>query len=60
LARALHKYCQVGDSIPSALFEAVARVLAAIAKTRNTMGAPLTLDVDVPTDVPKPRRRRRK
>lgn len=60
LARALHKYCQVGDSIPSALFEAVARVLAAIAKTKSTMGAPLTLDVDVPVDVPKPRRRRRR
>jgi flagellar biosynthesis protein FlhB len=60
LARALHKYCQVGDSIPSALFEAVARVLAAIAKTKSTMGAPLSLDVDVPVDVPKPRRRRRR
>lgn len=60
LARALHKYCQVGDSIPSALFEAVARVLAAIAKTRSTMGAPISLDVDIPTDITKPRRRRRR
>jgi flagellar biosynthetic protein FlhB len=60
LARALHKHCHIGEAIPPSLFEAVARVLAAIARTRNTMGAPLALDVQIPTDIPSRARRRRR
>jgi flagellar biosynthetic protein FlhB len=60
LARALHKHCNIGEAIPASLFEAVARVLAAIARTRNTMGAPLALDVAVPSELPRRTRRRKR
>lgn len=59
LARALHKHCHVGEAIPPSLFEAVARVLAAIARVRNTMGAPISLDVAVPQEIEQRKRKRR-
>jgi flagellar biosynthetic protein FlhB len=58
LARALHRACQPGDSIPMSLFEAVAQVLAALARVRTSLGGPLALDIAVPTDVTRRRRRR--
>jgi flagellar biosynthetic protein FlhB len=59
LARALHKHCHVGEPIPPSLFEAVARVLAAIARIRNTMGAPISLDVAIPDEIEQRKRKRR-
>jgi flagellar biosynthesis protein FlhB len=36
LARALYKYCNIGDQIPANLFKAVAQILAYIFKLKNT------------------------
>ena len=36
LARALYKYCNIGDQIPANLFKAVAQILAYIYKLKNT------------------------
>jgi flagellar biosynthetic protein FlhB len=36
LARALYKYCNIGDEIPTKLFKAVAQVLAYIYNLRNS------------------------
>lgn len=58
LARALHRACQPGDSIPVALFEAVAQVLAAIGRMKTSLGIPVRLDVKVPDVTPRRRRRR--
>lgn len=63
LARALEKSCEVGDEVPAALFQAVARVLAFIARVgRQVMWAGV---MDLPAawetpigDVPVRRRRR--
>jgi flagellar biosynthetic protein FlhB len=38
LARALYKYCDVGDSIPEKLFHAVAQILAFIYQSKNEKG----------------------
>jgi flagellar biosynthetic protein FlhB len=59
LARALHRSCNPGDSIPANLYEAVAKVLAFLARSRPTLGAPVTMDITVPPDVPHRRQRRR-
>jgi len=36
LARALYKYCNIGEEIPAKLFKAVAQILAYIYKLKNT------------------------
>ena len=45
LARALHAVCEIGEQIPSELYEAVARLLAFVmsVQNRNTLGGPLTM-----------------
>lgn len=64
LARALERSCEVGDEVPSHLFEAVARVLAFLARVSrqamwaDTIDLPASWTVAVPS-VPRRRRRRR-
>ena len=60
LARALHRACQPGDNIPMSLFEAVAQVLAALARVRTSLGGPLALDITVPADIMRRNQRRRR
>jgi flagellar biosynthetic protein FlhB len=63
LARALERSCDVGDEVPSQLFEAVARVLAFLARVSrqamwaDTVDLPASWTVVVPS-VPRRRRRR--
>ena len=64
LARALEKYCEVGDEVPSQLFEAVARVLAFIARVgrrvswAGVMDLPGAWETKVPEMARQHRRRR--
>ena len=62
LARALERACQPGDSLPIPLYEAVAKVLAFIAKVG--MGAVWPGVLDLPdsyrTEIPDLKRRRRR
>jgi flagellar biosynthetic protein FlhB len=51
LARALHRSCQIGDSIPVDLFRAVAEVLATVYATKRRRGGK-----PIPRAVPAPRR----
>jgi flagellar biosynthetic protein FlhB len=64
LARALEKHCQIGDEVPSQLFEAVARVLAFIARVgrRVSWAGVMDLPVAWETKIPEmdSRRRRRR
>jgi flagellar biosynthetic protein FlhB len=64
LARALEKHCEIGDEVPSQLFEAVARVLAFIARVgrrvswAGVLDLPLAWETKIP-DMDRRRRRRR-
>jgi flagellar biosynthetic protein FlhB len=64
LARALEKHCEIGDEVPSQLFEAVARVLAFIARVgrrvswAGVMDLPVAWEAKVP-EMDRRRRRRR-
>jgi flagellar biosynthetic protein FlhB len=51
LARALHRHVEVGDTIPGALFTAVAQVLAYVYQLNQSMNPVLPTDWQVPPDL---------
>ncbi|NTV94630.1 MAG: flagellar type III secretion system protein FlhB [Thiobacillus sp.] len=51
LARALHRHCEVGETIPGALFTAVAQVLAYVYQLNNQMNPSLPEEWQVPADL---------
>lgn len=51
LARALHRHAEVGESIPGALFTAVAQVLAYVYQLNQSMNPALPETWDVPPDL---------
>lgn len=53
LARALHRHCEPGDSIPEALYTAVAEVLAWVYQLRRAQQGGVALP-DAPRDLPVP------
>ncbi len=56
LARALHRHAEVGESIPGALFTAVAQVLAYVYQLNQSMNPALPERWDVPPDMDPARR----
>lgn len=51
LARALHRHVEVGDTIPAALFTAVAQVLAYVYQLNNQLEPALPEDWQVPSEL---------